>query len=234
MCIRYALYFSFLPWNGQAKDIAEWRAKDIKLKLESMKQDLQREKRINSTALVAARSAQSENAATPRATLAATPPPPQHPSLPPSFSLAVARADRRESMQMRGWRRWGHGRGTSPPRPLLGLAAALGTRSGGARAPWAVGHASVGAASVHGAWCGMELAAAGGPGRGGRWPQQVGLGAAVRSRGPVAGFAVPEANAGCGAPAGELPMVVQHTSRKELKACGTFNFSLAVSVIKRQ
>jgi myotubularin-related protein 1/2 len=33
------------------------------LKLESMKQDLQREKRINSTALAAARSAQRENAA---------------------------------------------------------------------------------------------------------------------------------------------------------------------------
>ncbi|PWZ53240.1 Phosphatidylinositol-3-phosphatase myotubularin-1 [Zea mays] len=47
----------------KAKDIAEWRAKDIKLKLESMKQDLQREKRINSTALAAARSAQRENAA---------------------------------------------------------------------------------------------------------------------------------------------------------------------------
>jgi hypothetical protein len=55
----------------------------------------------------------------------------------------------------------------------------------------------------------MEMAAAGGPGRGGRWPQRVGLGAAVRSGGPVAGFAVPVADAGCGAPAGELPMVVR-------------------------
>jgi hypothetical protein len=99
--------------------------------------------------------------------------------------------------------------GPRPPRPLLGLAAALGTRSGGACAPWAVGHASVGAASVRGAWCGMELAAAGGPSRGGRWPQQIGLGAAVRSGGLVAGFAVPEADAGCGAPAGELPIVVR-------------------------
>jgi hypothetical protein len=121
---------------------------------------------------------------------------------------------------MRGWRRRSHGRGTSPPRPLLGLAAALGARSaaemcgsgglevipghpsvhgrgvgrsGGARAPWDVGHASVGAAFVRGAWCGMEKAAAGGLGRGGWWPQQVGLGATVRSEGPVAGFDVPEA-----------------------------------------
>jgi hypothetical protein len=99
--------------------------------------------------------------------------------------------------------------GPRPPRPLLGLAAALGTRSGGARAPWAVGHASVGAASVRGTWCVMEMAAAGGPGRDGRWPQQVGLGAAVRSGGPVPGFAVPVADAGCGAPAGELPMVMR-------------------------
>jgi hypothetical protein len=60
-----------------------------------------------------------------------------------------------------------------------------------------------------GAWCGMEKAAAGGPGWGGWWPQQVGLGAAVRSGGPVAGFAVPEADVGCGASAGELPMVVR-------------------------
>jgi hypothetical protein len=99
--------------------------------------------------------------------------------------------------------------GPRPPRPLLGLAAALGTRSGGARAPWAAGHANVGAASVRGAWCGMELAAASGPGRGGRWSQQVGLGAAVRSGGPVAGFAVPEADAGCGVPVGEVPMAVR-------------------------
>jgi hypothetical protein len=63
----------------------------------------------------------------------------------------------------------GHGRGTSPPRPLLGLAAALGARS---------------AAEM----CGS---------------------AAVRSGSPVAGFAVPEADVGCGAPAGELPMVVR-------------------------
>jgi hypothetical protein len=38
-------------------------------------------------------------------------------------------------------------------------------RSGGARSPWAVGHVSVGAVSVRGAWCGMEMAAAGGLGR---------------------------------------------------------------------
>jgi hypothetical protein len=82
-------------------------------------------------------------------------------------------------------------------------------RSGGACAPWVVGHASVGAASVRGVWCGMEKATAGGPGRGGWWPQQVGLGATVRSGGPVVGFAVPEADAGCGAPASELPMVMR-------------------------
>jgi hypothetical protein len=51
----------------------------------------------------------------PRATRAATPPPPQHLPLPPSSSLVVARADHRESVQMRGWRRRGHGHGTSPP-----------------------------------------------------------------------------------------------------------------------
>jgi hypothetical protein len=102
---------------------------------------------------------------------AATPPPPPHPLLPPSSSLAAAKVDRRKTVQMRGWRRRGHGRGTSPPCPLLGLAAALGARSatemcgsgglevipghpsahgcgvgrsGGTRAPWAVGHARVG------------------------------------------------------------------------------------------
>jgi hypothetical protein len=31
-----------------------------------------------------------------------------------------------------------------------------------------------------------------------------------------------------------IKAVLTVTSRKELKACGTFNFSLAVSVIKRQ
>jgi hypothetical protein len=31
-----------------------------------------------------------------------------------------------------------------------------------------------------------------------------------------------------------LVWMLDYTSRKELKACGTFNFSLAVSVIKRQ
>jgi hypothetical protein len=170
---------------------------------------------------------------------AATPPPPPHPLLPPSSSLAAAKVDLRKTVQMRGWRRGGHGRGTSPPCPLLGLAAALGARSvtemcgsgglevipghpsahgcgigrsGGTRAPWAVGHARVGDWELPlfgGAWCGMEKAAAGGPGWGGWWPQQVGLGAAVRSGGPVAGFAVPEADVGCGASAGELPMVVR-------------------------
>jgi|UniRef100_A0A804P8L3 hypothetical protein len=206
MCIRYALYFSFLPWNGHAKDIAKWRAKDIKLKLESMKQYLQREKRINSIALVTARSAQRENAATPRVTRAATPPPPQHPPLPPSSSLAVARADSRESVQMRGWRQRGHGRGTSPP----ASPAWLGRRAWN-QIRWRACSVGCGPRQRRSCLCswGMELAAAGGPSRGGRWPQQIGLGAAVRSGGPVAGFAVPEADAGCGAPAGELPMVVR-------------------------
>ncbi|GJN04243.1 hypothetical protein PR202_ga21773 [Eleusine coracana subsp. coracana] len=47
----------------QAKDIAEWRAKDTKMKMESMKQDLQRERHANSKALAMAQSAQRENAA---------------------------------------------------------------------------------------------------------------------------------------------------------------------------
>jgi hypothetical protein len=82
-------------------------------------------------------------------------------------------------------------------------------RFGGARDPWAVGHSSVGAASVRGVWCDMDKAAVGGPGRGSWWPQQVGLGAVVRSGGLVAEFVVPEADAGCGAPGGKLPMVVR-------------------------
>lgn len=45
------LYCLFLSWNVQAKDIAEWKAKDIKMKMESMKQELQREKRASSTAV---------------------------------------------------------------------------------------------------------------------------------------------------------------------------------------
>ncbi|KAK3124099.1 hypothetical protein QOZ80_8AG0640420 [Eleusine coracana subsp. coracana] len=47
----------------KAKDIAEWRAKDTKMKMESMKQDLQRERHANSKALAMAQSAQRENAA---------------------------------------------------------------------------------------------------------------------------------------------------------------------------
>ncbi|KAF8653973.1 hypothetical protein HU200_062113 [Digitaria exilis] len=47
----------------KAKDIAEWRAKDIKMKMESMKQDLQRERRASNTTLATAQRAQRENAA---------------------------------------------------------------------------------------------------------------------------------------------------------------------------
>jgi len=57
-----SLMFIF-SWNDQAKDIAELRAKDIKMKMESVKQDLQREKRASNTALATAQSAQRENAA---------------------------------------------------------------------------------------------------------------------------------------------------------------------------
>ncbi|KAL6660970.1 hypothetical protein ACP70R_000354 [Stipagrostis hirtigluma subsp. patula] len=47
----------------KAKDIAEWRAKDIKTKMESMKEDLQRERRASRTTLAMAQNAQRENAA---------------------------------------------------------------------------------------------------------------------------------------------------------------------------
>jgi myotubularin-related protein 1/2 len=50
-------------WNGQAKDTAEWKAKTMKMKMESMKQDLQRERQASSNALAMAQSAQRENAA---------------------------------------------------------------------------------------------------------------------------------------------------------------------------
>lgn len=47
----------------KAKDTAEWKAKDMKMKMESMKQDLQRERQTSSNALAMAQSAQRENAA---------------------------------------------------------------------------------------------------------------------------------------------------------------------------
>ncbi|KAL6859179.1 hypothetical protein ACP4OV_018181 [Aristida adscensionis] len=47
----------------KAKDIAEWRAKDIKTKMESLKEDLQRERRASMTSLAMAQNAQRENAA---------------------------------------------------------------------------------------------------------------------------------------------------------------------------
>lgn len=49
--------------NGQAKDTAESRVKDIKTKMESMQLELQREKRASSSALAMAQRAQRESVA---------------------------------------------------------------------------------------------------------------------------------------------------------------------------
>ncbi|VAI87006.1 unnamed protein product [Triticum turgidum subsp. durum] len=66
--LKIGFMYSFVfSCNGQSKDMAESRSRDIKMKMESMLTDLQRERRASSSALAMAQRARRENVAIKRA-----------------------------------------------------------------------------------------------------------------------------------------------------------------------